>query len=444
MSQKQNIMGTMPMGQLVLHMSWPIILSMLMQAIYNLVDSIFVARISDAAFLALSYAYPIQTLLIAFNVGLGVAFSATLSKRLGEKKLSEASSVVLHGLLLFLCCWFLFFLFGLFLAPAFLRSCTDTAEVAALGADYLRIVCCCSMGVCLQFPIERSLQATGHPAGFMLVQGSGALLNLILDPFFIFTLGLGVRGAAIATVIGQILGACIGLCLLYRIRRQLALDLRGFRLQTQVLQEIGVIAVPAILMQSLASLMSLGLNAILRLWSETAVWVLGAYFKIQSFVFMPIYSVNNALIAIISYNYGAQQKDRAAQAIHVGLALAVGTGLLGGLLLWFTASPLLTACFDAGGAALALGVPSLRYTCLSFPIAAVAIIYSAAFQSLGYSRYSLVISLLRCVLLLLPISLLFILTLPSYVFLSFLLTELGSSAISLFMYRGVRKNTLLP
>lgn len=442
MSQQENILGTMPVKRLVLHMSWPIMLSMLMQAIYNLVDSIFVARISDEAFLALSYAYPIQTLMIAFCVGTGVAFSATLSKRLGERKMDEAISVVLHGFILFFSCWVLFFLFGLFGSAPFLRSCTSTGEVAILGGEYLKICCCFSFGICIQFPVERILQATGHPAGFMIVQGTGALLNLILDPIFIFGLGMGVQGAAIATVIGQIAGACLGIILLFRIRRQLPITLKGFRFHPPMVKEIGTIAIPAILMQSLASVMSLGLNAIMRLWSEIAVWVLGAYFKIQSFVFMPIFSINNALISITSYNYGANQKPRARQAINFGIVVATGIALLGAVLLSLAVSPLLTTCFDAGKAALELGVPSLRLTALSFPIAAVSIILSAAFQSLGFSRYSLIISLLRFVILLLPVAYILVKIIPNLVFLSFLITELTTSVVSLLMYRKVRAKTL--
>lgn len=438
------MMGVMPIRKLVLQMSWPIMLSMLMQAVYNLVDSMFVARISDEAFLALSYAYPVQTLLIAYCVGLGVAFSATLSKRIGEGEMEEATNVIGHGFFLFLMGWVVFFLFGLFLAPAFLRSCTDTAEVARLGAEYLRICCCLSIGICVQFPIERILQATGHPSGFMIVQGSGALINLILDPLFIFTFGMGVKGAALATVIGQIIGACIGICLLLHYRKQMPFRFHSVKLQGRIVREIGTIAVPAILMQSLTSVMSLGMNTILTLSSDIAVWVLGAYFKIQSFVFMPIFSINNALIAIISYNYGAGQRERASQAIHFSLGLSISIASIGSVLLWLAASPLLVYCFEASPAALALGVPSLRYTCLSFPIASISIIFSAAFQSLGYNRYSLAISMMRLLILLLPIALLLVLVAPNLVFLSFFFTEVLAVVLSLTLYRKVRRNTLAP
>ena len=386
MTRSENILGTMPMGRLIFTMSGPIMLSMLMQAVYNLVDSIYVARLGDDAFLALSYAYPIQTLLIAFCVGTGVAFSAVLSQRLGAKQMDQASSVVLHGGVLYFLCWLIFFLFGLLGADAYLRTCTDTPSVIAQGTAYLQVCCCLSFGVCTQFPCERILQSMGRPAGFMIIQGSGALLNIILDPILIFVFDMGVAGAAVATVIGQITGAVIGLFLVHGLREQFPISLRGQHLQPALLEELGRIAGPAILMQSLSSVMSFGLNTILRRVSETAVWVLGVYLKLQSFVFMPIFSVNNGLISIISFNYGARDRRRVSGAIRFGMLLAVGTGIIGCGLLILCASPLLRVCFNAGAQALALGIPALGLTALSFPVAAVNIILSSAFQSLGHSR----------------------------------------------------------
>lgn len=442
MSQSKNILGTMPMGRLIFTMSGPIMLSMLMQAVYNLVDSIYVARLGDNAFLALSYAYPIQTLLIAFCVGTGVAFSATLSQRLGARQMDQASAVVLHGGLLYFGCWLLFFLFGLLGADAYLRACTDTPAVITQGAAYLRVCCCLSFGVCTQFPCERILQSSGRPAGFMVIQGSGALINIILDPILIFVFDMGVVGAAVATVIGQITGAFIGLFLVHGLREHFPITLRGQQLQPALLAELGRIAGPAILMQSLSSAMSLGLNAILRRVSETAVWVLGVYFKLQSFVFMPIFSVNNGLISIISFNYGARDRRRVSGAIRFGMILAVGTGVIGCVLLILCAAPLLRVCFNAGEQALALGVPALGMTALSFPVAAVSIILSSAFQSLGHSRYSLLISVLRYIALLLPIALLLVHLWPEQAFLCFLLTELGACLVALPMYRSVYRSKI--
>ena len=442
MTRSENILGTMPMGRLIFTMSGPIMLSMLMQAVYNLVDSIYVARLGDNAFLALSYAYPIQTLLIAFCVGTGVAFSAVLSQRLGAKQMDQASSVVLHGGLLYFLCWLIFFLFGLLGADAYLRTCTDTPSVIAQGTAYLQVCCCLSFGVCTQFPCERILQSMGRPAGFMIIQGSGALLNIILDPILIFVFDMGVAGAAVATVIGQITGAVIGLFLVHGLREQFPISLRGQHLQPALLEELGRIAGPAILMQSLSSAMSFGLNTILRRVSETAVWVLGVYFKLQSFVFMPIFSVNNGLISIISFNYGARDRRRVSGAIRFGMLLAVGTGIIGCGLLILCASPLLRFCFNAGAQALALGIPALGLTALSFPVAAVNIILSSAFQSLGHSRYSLVISLLRYIVLLLPVALLLIYLRPASAFLCFLITEVGACLAALPMYRHVYRSKI--
>ena len=442
MTRSENILGTMPMGRLIFTMSGPIMLSMLMQAVYNLVDSIYVARLGDDAFLALSYAYPIQTLLIAFCVGTGVAFSAVLSQRLGAKQMDQASSVVLHGGVLYFLCWLIFFLFGLLGADAYLRTCTDTPSVIAQGTAYLQVCCCLSFGVCTQFPCERILQSMGRPAGFMIIQGSGALLNIILDPILIFVFDMGVAGAAVATVIGQITGAVIGLFLVHGLREQFPISLRGQHLQPALLEELGRIAGPAILMQSLSSVMSFGLNTILRRVSETAVWVLGVYFKLQSFVFMPIFSVNNGLISIISFNYGARDRRRVSGAIRFGMLLAVGTGIIGCGLLILCASPLLRFCFNAGAQALALGKPALGLTALSFPVAAVNIILSSAFQSLGHSRYSLVISLLRYIVLLLPVALLLIYLRPASAFLCFLITEVGACLAALPMYRHVYRSKI--
>ncbi len=440
--KSDNILGSMPVGRLVVHMSWPIMLSMLVQAVYNLVDSIYVSRISDAAFLALSYAYPIQTLMIAFCTGTGVGFSAVLSRRLGERRTSEANSAVLHGYLLYLACWVLFLLFGLFACQPYLRACTSTPEVIRQGVDYLRICCCFAIGVCMQFPCERVLQATGHPAGFMIVQGSGAVINIILDPILIFVFDMGVAGAAVATVIGQISGALIGFFLVRRIRAQLPVTLAGFRLHPALLGQMCRIAAPAVLIQSLSSLMSLGLNAILTLWSETGVWVLGVYFKLQSFVFMPVFSINNGLISIISYNCGAGERRRVTDAIRFGLITALATALTGAAVLWLCASPLLSVCFHAGAQAMALGVPSLRMTALSFPIAAVCLILSAAFQSLGRSSSSLLIALLRQIILLLPTALVLVLLRPEWTFLAFPAAEAGACVVTLLLYRGLYRTRI--
>ena len=440
--EQTNILGAMPMSRLVIHMSWPIMLSMLTQAVYNLVDSVYITRVGDSAFLALSYAYPIQTLMAAFCVGVGVGFSAAFSRRLGEGKKEAASTAAIHGFLLYFACFLIFLAFGLWGCRAYLHTCTQTAQVVEQGVAYLQICCCLSFGMCLQFPCERVLQSTGHPAGFMIIQGSGALINILLDPIFIFVLDLGTRGAAIATVVGQISGGIIGLFLIRRIRSQFVLDFRAFRPSPALAGEMLRIAAPAVFIQSLSSFLSMGLNAIVRLWSETAVWVLGAYFKLQSFVYMPVFSVNNGLVSIISYNYGARDRRRVEGAVHFGLLTALGASLAGTVLLWLFAHPLLAICFSAGSDALAMGVPGLRMAALSFPPAAFSIIWSAAFQSLGCSRYSLLVCLLRNLLFPLPIAFLLIHLAPQWVFLCLLLTELAACLAALPLFLRLRRTRI--
>lgn len=435
MEPQNNILGTMPVRKLVLTMSSPIMLSMLMSAIYNLVDSIYVAQVSDLDFLALSYAYPVQLLIVAFCAGLGVGFNAILAKRLGQGRRDDAVNVACHGFLLYAIIWLLALIFAVFGCVPFFQVCTDNPVVAQAGIRYLTICSGLSIGLCMQFLCERILQSTGHPAGFMIVQGSGALLNIVLDPIFIFVFDMGVAGAAVATVIGQITGACIGFFLVWRIRHSFPLSPRRFRFSSQITGDILRIAAPAIVMQSLSSFMTLGLNQILNLVSETAVFVLGVYFKIQSFVFMPIFGVNNGLIPIISYNYGSKDAPRISQSIRFGLQLSVCTGLAGTVILSLAASPLLRYCFQASDEAIQMGVPALRMTALAFAIASVSIVLSSAFQSLDRSSCSLLVSLLRQIIFLLPLALVLVQIRPELVWLCFLLAELLTAAVAIPLYR---------
>ncbi len=279
---------------------------------------------------------------------------------------SAPSSTVCHEFFLYGLCWLLFLLFALTGASPFLRLSTEDPSVARQGAQYLLICCGLSIGTCMQFLTERILQAMGRPAGFMIVQGSGAILNLILDPIFIFVLDLGVAGAAAATVIGQISGALIGFWLVYRLRRQLPIRLRGFRPRGEMLAEMGRVAAPAVVMQSLSSFMSLGLNQLLTRWSESAVFVLGAYFKLQTFIFMPIFGISSGLIPILSYNYGSGALRRVSASVRFGQQFTAVLSLSGALLLSLLASPLLRSAFRASPEALAMGAPALRIIALSF------------------------------------------------------------------------------
>ncbi len=431
----ENMLGVRPIRPLVLSMSAPVMLSMLISAIYNLVDSIYVAQVSDLDFLALSYAYPVQLLMIACCFGLGVGCNALLSRQLGRKDWPGANDVACHGFFLYGLSWLVFALVGLAGARLFFSLSTQDPRVADSGVVYLTICTVGSLGLCLQFLTERLLQSSGHPAGYMIVQGSGAVLNLVLDPVFIFGLDMGVAGAAVATVLGQCSGGVIGLCLLRRFRSQFPISFRGFRPRRALIKEIGDIALPATATQSLSSFMTLGMNQLLGLWSETAVYVLGAYFKIQSFVTMPVAGINSGLVPILGYNYGARAPHRIRQAVRFGLQLGVGISLAGGVLLAVAALPLLTYCFRADEAALAMGVPALAMTATAFPLAAVSIVLSAALQSLGRSRDALAVALLRQLVLLLPVAALLLWLVPDLVWLAFFITETLVALLSLFFYR---------
>ena len=305
-------MAVMPVRRLLLHMSWPMMLSMLIQALYNLVDSMFVAQLSTDGFVALSLAYPVQTLMISICVGTGVGVNTILSRRLGERRPAEASAVAMNGYFLYLCCWLIFLIPGVLFSRPFLALFSDVPQVVDYGSQYLAIVTAGSLGVCMQFSGERVLQASGDAVGPMCIQGIGAVVNLLLDPLLIFGLGpfprLEVAGAALATVIGQLVGMTVGL-LLVRRSRVLVLQARGFRPSRSVILEILKIGFPAMVMQSLATVMTLGMNKLLSFFSATGVFILGAYFKLQSFLFMPVYGLNNGLIPVVSFNYGAKKRE---------------------------------------------------------------------------------------------------------------------------------------
>ena len=431
-----GMLGAMPVPRLVVTMSLPIMLSMLISAVYNLVDSVYVAQYSDEAFLALSYAYPIQMLLVAFCSGIGVGFSAIFSRRLGEGDQEQAASAVCHGFFLYGLCWLLFLLFALTGAAPFLRLSTEDPSVARQGAQYLLICCGLSIGTCMQFLTERILQAIGRPAGFMIVQGSGAILNLILDPIFIFVLDLGVAGAAAATVIGQISGALIGFWLVYRLRHQLPIRLRGFRPRGEMLAEMGRVAAPAVVMQSLSSFMSLGLNQLLTRWSQSAVFVLGAYFKLQTFIFMPIFGISSGLIPILSYNYGSGALRRVSASVRFGQQFTAVLSLSGALLLSLLASPLLRSAFRASPEALAMGAPALRIIALSFILAGFCIIAGSVCQAIGNPFYSLIVSVCRQLVVLLPVAWLLSQTGNlTLVWLAFPIAELMSLTLSIIFLR---------
>ncbi|MGN8895492.1 MATE family efflux transporter [Flavonifractor sp. HCP28S3_F3] len=440
----ENKMAVMPVRRLLLNMSWPMMLSMLIQGLYNLVDSMFVAKLSGDSFVALSLVYPVQTLMIAICVGVGVGFNALLSRRLGEGRREEAEQVTSNGYFLYLVCWLVFLILGVSFARPFLSLFSDVPQVVTYGSQYLAIVTGVSLGMCMQFAGERTLQATGNTIGPMIIQGIGAVINLVLDPLLIFGIGpfprLEVAGAAIATVLGQLVGMVVGLIMVRR-TPSVTLSFRGFRPNASILADMLRVGIPAALMQALTTVMSMGMNLILPLFTSAGVFILGAYFKLQSFLFMPLYGMNNAIVPIISFNYGARKKERITGTIRFALALTLGIMAVGTVVMMTLSGPLL-GIFDADAAVLAEGIPALRMIALSFLYAGVSIILCSALQALGAANSSLAISLLRQVVLLLPAALVLGAIRPVLVWLAFPVAELISCAAALILCRNILRRKL--
>ena len=440
----ENKMAVMPVRRLLLNMSWPMMLSMLIQGLYNLVDSMFVAKLSGDSFVALSLVYQVQTLIIAICVGVGVGFNALLSRRLGEGRREEAEQVTSNGYFLYLVCWLVFLILGVSFARPFLSLFSDVPQVVTYGSQYLAIVTGVSLGMCMQFAGERTLQATGNTIGPMIIQGIGAVINLVLDPLLIFGIGpfprLEVAGAAIATVLGQLVGMVVGLIMVRR-TPSVTLSFRGFRPNASILADMLRVGIPAALMQALTTVMSMGMNLILPLFTSAGGFILGAYFKLQSFLFMPLYGMNNAIVPIISFNYGARKKERITGTIRFALALTLGIMAVGTVVMMTLSGPLL-GIFDADAAVLAEGIPALRMIALSFLCAGVSIILCSALQALGAANSSLAISLLRQVVLLLPAALVLGAIRPVLVWLAFPVAELISCAAALILCRNILRRKL--
>ena len=436
---EENKMAVMPVRRLLINMSWPMMLSMLIQALYNLVDSLFVANLSRDGFEALALVYPVQTLMISVCVGVGVGFNALLARRLGERRQAEADQVAANGYFVYFVCWLVFLILGVGFARPFLCLFSDVPQQIEYGVQYLSIVTGLSIGVCMQFAGERTLQATGDTVGPMIIQGIGAVVNLILDPLFIFGIGpfprLEVAGAALATVLGQIVGLVASFWMVRR-SKVVKLSFRGFRPNGEIIRVMFKVGFPAIVMQSLSSVMNVGMNLILRLFTPFGVFILGAYYKIQSFIFMPLYGMNNALVPIVSFNYGAKSKERITGTVRFAMVLTVIIMGVGTLFLIFLAGPLMTL-FDADGELLAAGAVALRMVALSFLFAGISIILCSALQALGSANASLLISLLRQVILLFPAALAFGWLYTDLIWLAFLVAEVISCGVALLLYRVV-------
>ena len=398
-------MGEMPEGKLLLSMSIPIMLSMMVQALYNVVDSVYVSQVSEDCLSALSLAFPAQNILIGLGTGTGVGVSTLISRALGSRDRGQAGRVGGTALFLCLCCWALMALFGIFGAGWFIRSQTDIESIRAYADSYLRIVTIGSVFVYIAMCMERFLQSTGLTKLSMWTQLIGAVTNIILDPFFIFGWcglpAMGTAGAAIATVIGQAAGAATGLFLHFRRNKELPLRFADVRFQWPIIREIYRIGFPSILMMSIGSVTNYLMNIILGGFTSTAVAVYGAYFKIQSFFFMPIFGLNNGLIPIIGYNSGAKKKERIYRTIRYGVLYASCFTVLG-LVVFQLAPGTLLSVFKPSAEMLAIGVPALRYISVSFLFAGFCIVAGSACQALDKSMSSFFVSVLRQVVALIP------------------------------------------
>jgi len=401
----ENKMGTQPISRLLPTMALPMMLSMLVQALYNVVDSIFVARVSEDALTALSLAFPIQNLMIAVSVGLSIGMGALLSRALGAGDQEKADQIGMNGVVFTLLCSLPFVLFSLFFTESFYRVQIDDVNVIAYGKDYLTIVAALSTASFAQVSMERLLQSTGRTFYSMITQGTGAIINIILDPIMIFGLfgfpRLEAAGAALATVIGQIAAALLALWFNLKLNHDVHLNVRSFRFHPEILSQILIVGLPSIMMNAIGSVMNFFVNQILIVFTKTATAVFGAYFKLQSFVFMPVFGLNSAMVPIIAYNFGAQNRRRIVATIRLSLIYAISIMLTGMAVVQLFPAQLLTL-FDASADMLTIGVPALRTISLCFSFAGFCIISLSVFQALGHSILSLLVSLIRQLGVLLP------------------------------------------
>lgn len=425
------------MFRLIISMSLPAMFSMLVQALYNVVDSYFVAQISEDALTAVSLVFPIQTLLIAVAAGTGIGINSLVSRRLGEQRQEAADSAASHGVVLALVSWVLFVLVGLFVTEPFFMLFTSDAGIAGMGADYMRIVCIASFGVFVEINLEKTLQATGNMIYPMVFQLVGAITNMILDPAFIFGFwfipAMGVAGAAIATVIGQIFSMLVAIYVIAKKDHDVHISLRGFRVNWTTVKDIYAVGFPSIIMQSIGSVLVMGLNGILVTFSSTAVAVLGVYYKLQSFVFMPVFGLTHGVMPIMGYNFGARNKQRLLSALKIGCVVALVIMAFGTVLFW-CAPDWLLSIFNASADMLSIGIPALRIISLCFIPAALGILFSTIFQAVGKGMYSLVISILRQLVVILPVAYFLAKLGLGYVWYAFPIAELVSFIASLVLY----------
>ena len=441
--KKENIMGTLGITRLIMKMSLPLMISMLIQALYNIVDSMFVARVSETALTAVSLAFPLQNLLIAFGVGTGVGMASYLSRKLGEKDTETATKAAGNGITLAVITWILFAILGLTIVKPFMDLFTDDAELLGLSTSYSEIVMIFSFFMLLSMMNERILQGTGDSFSSMLSQMTGAITNIILDPVFIFVFKMGVNGAAIATVIGQAVGCTVSLYFVIR-NKYIKIKPQHLKLEKRMVASIYSVGAPTIITNSIGTVMTGAMNAILIGFSTTAVSVFSVYFKLQSFVFMPIFGLSSGMVPIIAYNYGARKKKRVMSTIYIGTIIAIGIMVVGTIVFNLFPEALLSL-FSATEEMYRLGVPALRIISLCFVSAAISIGLGSSFQATGYGIGTMIVSISRQLLVLIPTAYIMAkLVGINGVWFSFIIAEAVGLAVSLILFIKVYKTRIKP
>lgn len=444
-----NKLGTMPISKLIWNMSLPIIVSMLVQALYNIVDSVFVSRICEQALTAVSLAFPAQNLMIGLATGTAVGVNALMGRALGAGERERANHIATNGVFLAGVGFAICAILAAFFARMFFAAQTSIDYIVDNGATYLRICCCASLGLFAEIMFERLLQSTGRSILSMYTQGLGAIVNIILDPICIFVLNMGVAGAAVATVIGQFCGCALALYFNLKKNHDIRLHFKGFRPHWKIIGQIYAIGLPSVVMVAIGSVMTFCMNKILIAYhsaKETAATAFGIYFKLNSFIFMPIFGLNNGVVSIIAYNYGAQHRRRMTETIKRSTIYASCIMLLG-MSIFLSIPGTLLKIFDATDTLLAVGVPALRIISLSFCMAGASIALTSAFQALGKSLYSMIISIIRQLVFLVPLA--YILARygasignDDLVWWSYPIAEIAALTVSLLFFRHMYKTLI--
>lgn len=442
---RENKMGTMPIIKLIFNMSLPAVLSMTILAMYNIVDSIFIGNYSQKGLTAMSLVYPLQLVLISVSVGTAVGVNSLVSRKLGEKSFNEANSAATHGLVTCLFSYVLFLLLGIFAVRPFMSLFSEDAQIVQYGVDYLMIVLCFSVFSIIQVMIEKTLQATGNMIYPMLFQMVGAVVNIIFDPLLIFGIGIfpecGVAGAAIATVFGQFCGMVFAVIVLFTKNHAVKITFKGFKLSAVVLKQIYGVGFPSIIMQSISAVMMLGLNTVFTMAdSAVSVTVLGVYFKLQSFVFMPCFGLNQGVLPVIGYNYGARNRKRVFQTLNCGIVVAATIMILGMLMMWLIPDKLISM-FGGDQSMMDVGVRAFRIISLCFVPAAVSILFITLFQAVGKGFRGLFISIARQLVVLLPVAIILSITVGvDSVWFAFPIAEVASLLVASLFFFDLKRN----